>query len=109
MTPRLDDNASDALGPIREGRNSTDSQASNLTTEPAVEKQPSLASQLPILVIIQYGLLALHSTTHDQVFLSYLVSYVIFLFAKHLTNCSIRDFEDGGLNLNAGHFAQLGM
>jgi hypothetical protein len=37
---------------------------------------PSLASQLPYLVIIQYGALALHSTTHDQLFLSYLVSSV---------------------------------
>lgn len=37
---------------------------------------PSLSSQLPILVIIQYGALALHSTTHDQIFLSYLVSSV---------------------------------
>jgi hypothetical protein len=37
---------------------------------------PSLASQLPYLVIIQYGALALHSTTHDQIFLSYLVSSV---------------------------------
>ena len=38
------------------------------------EKQPSLWSQLPIAIIAQYGLLALHSTTHDQVFLSDLVS-----------------------------------
>lgn len=38
------------------------------------EKSPSLASQLPIAIIAQYGLLALHTTTHDQVFLSYLVS-----------------------------------
>ena len=37
---------------------------------------PSLSSQLPFLVIIQYGALALHSTTHDQIFLSYLVSSV---------------------------------
>jgi hypothetical protein len=50
-----------------------------------------MSSQLPVLIIIQYGLLALHSTTHDQVFLSYLVS----------------DYKSGGLNLNAGHFAQL--
>ncbi|KAG2008216.1 major facilitator superfamily transporter [Coprinopsis cinerea AmutBmut pab1-1] len=55
------------------------------------EKAPSLASQIPVLIIIQYGVLALHTTTHDQVFMSYLVS----------------DYETGGLNLNAGHFAQL--
>lgn len=67
--------ASDALTPIPErGRsvdaiNGTDGAAGEMA-----EKPPSLASQLPILVIIQYGLLALHSTTHDQVFLSYLVT-----------------------------------
>ncbi|KAG2748875.1 hypothetical protein P692DRAFT_20857109 [Suillus brevipes Sb2] len=54
-------------------------------------KPPSLTSQLPLVIIFQYGLLALHSTTHDQVFLSYLVT----------------DYESGGLNLNPGHFSQL--
>ncbi|RDB29876.1 hypothetical protein Hypma_013955 [Hypsizygus marmoreus] len=62
-----------------------------LDVESLIEKPLSLASQLPVLVIIQYGLLALHTTTHDQVFMSYLVT----------------DYEAGGLNLNAGHFAQL--
>ena len=38
------------------------------------EKPPSLMSQLPITVIIQYGVMALHTTTHDQIFMSYLVS-----------------------------------
>ena len=37
-------------------------------------KAPSLYSQLPIIVIVHYGLLALHNTTHDQVFYLYLVS-----------------------------------
>ncbi|KAI0266493.1 hypothetical protein BC834DRAFT_874860 [Gloeopeniophorella convolvens] len=54
-------------------------------------KPPSLMSQLPLAIIVQYGLLALHSTTHDMLFLSYLVS----------------KYESGGLNLNAGHFSQL--
>ena len=81
----------DGLAPIIEGRRTSDSHGSTLGAETIVEKQPSLTSQLPILIIIQYGLLALHSTTHDQVFLSYLVS----------------DYGSGGLNLNAGHFAQL--
>lgn len=35
---------------------------------------PSLYSQLPIILIVHYGLLALHNTTHDQVFYLYLVS-----------------------------------
>ncbi|KAJ3567286.1 hypothetical protein NP233_g6468 [Leucocoprinus birnbaumii] len=60
-------------------------------TEALAEKQPSLTSLLPLAVIIQYGMLALHSTTHDQIFMSYLVT----------------DYAAGGLNLNAGHFAQL--
>ena len=38
------------------------------------EKSLSLTSQLPLHIIIQYGLLALHTTTHDQVFMSYLLS-----------------------------------
>ncbi|KAF8800610.1 major facilitator superfamily MFS-1 [Phlegmacium glaucopus] len=66
-------------------------QASQLDAESLPEKPPSLMSQLPILVIIQYGVMALHTTTHDQVFMSYLVS----------------DKKTGGLNLNAGDFAQL--
>jgi hypothetical protein len=37
-------------------------------------KAPSLSSQLPIIIIVHYGLLALHNTTHDQVFYLYLVS-----------------------------------
>ncbi|KAL0957692.1 hypothetical protein HGRIS_001473 [Hohenbuehelia grisea] len=55
------------------------------------EKASSLREQLQLMVIVQYGVLALHSTTHDQVFLSYLVS----------------DYEAGGPNLNARHFSQL--
>ena len=62
----------DVLAPIIEGRQ--DSQGSASSTDTIIEKPPSLASQLPLLVIVQYGLLALHTTTHDQVFLSYLVS-----------------------------------
>ncbi|TFK19579.1 major facilitator superfamily MFS-1 [Coprinopsis marcescibilis] len=76
----------EALATIAESR-----QASQVDVESLHDKSPSIASQLPILIIIQYGVLALHTTTHDQVFMSYLVS----------------DFDSGGLNLNAGHFAQL--
>ncbi|KAH8103084.1 major facilitator superfamily MFS-1 [Cristinia sonorae] len=74
------------LAPISESR-PLSQEAPSITTE----NEPSLWSQLPVLVIVQYGLLALHSTTHDQVFYLYLVS----------------KYPSGGLNLNAGHFSQL--
>ncbi|KAJ7512779.1 hypothetical protein B0H11DRAFT_1947347 [Mycena galericulata] len=80
----------DALDTILESRRASLAHP-QADLEAAVETQPSMASQLPVLVIIQYGLLALHTTTHDQVFLSYLVS----------------PYNAGGLNLEAGHFAQL--
>ncbi|KAI0792440.1 major facilitator superfamily domain-containing protein [Abortiporus biennis] len=73
---------SPGLERINEGESSANS---------VMEKEPSLMSQLPILIILQYGFLALHSTTHDQVFYLYLVS----------------KYQSGGLNLNAGHFSQL--
>ena len=60
---------SDSLHTIAESR-----QASQDDAESLVEKPPSLMSQLPIIVIIQYGVMALHTTTHDQIFMSYLVS-----------------------------------
>jgi hypothetical protein len=42
---------------------------------PSVEgTQPSLMSQLPLAIIFQYGWLALHTTMHDMVFLTYVVS-----------------------------------
>ena len=45
------------------------------TDQPSPDvKAPSLYSQLPIIFIVHYGLLALHNTTHDQVFYLYLVS-----------------------------------
>ncbi|KAH8118483.1 major facilitator superfamily MFS-1 [Phellopilus nigrolimitatus] len=87
----------DGLAPILESRRQSghtpqwQQSSDEAVIENATEKQPSMLSQLPILIIIQYGLLALHNTTHDQVFLSYLVS----------------KYQSGGLNLNAGHFAQL--
>ncbi|KAF5381368.1 hypothetical protein D9615_008304 [Tricholomella constricta] len=79
----------DVLNPITESWPlSAESQSD---VESLIEKPPSLTSQLPVLVIVQYGMMALHTTTHDQVFMSYLVT----------------DYDAGGLNLNAGHFAQL--
>ncbi|KAF5390805.1 hypothetical protein D9757_004422 [Collybiopsis confluens] len=79
------------LEPILESRRTSAYMPAEQDEEALLEKPPSLASQIPITVIIQYGLLALHSTTHDQIFMSYLVT----------------DYDSGGLNLNAGHFAQL--
>ncbi|KAJ8487527.1 hypothetical protein ONZ45_g14294 [Pleurotus djamor] len=79
----------DVLPPITESRQPSESSVGDL--EALQESQPSLANQLPLMIIAQYGLLALHSTTHDQVFMSYLVS----------------DYQGGGLNLNPGRFAQL--
>lgn len=64
----------DTLAPIIEGQRVSEPHSPASASENLLEKPPSLTSQLPILIIIQYGLLALHSTTHDQVFLSYLVS-----------------------------------
>ncbi|KAF8965060.1 hypothetical protein BDZ97DRAFT_1757483 [Flammula alnicola] len=80
----------DVLRTITESRPLSDV-LSQADVESLAEKPPSLMSQLPIVVIIQYGVMALHTTTHDQIFMSYLVS----------------DTQSGGLNLNAGHFAQL--
>ncbi|KAH7341068.1 hypothetical protein B0J17DRAFT_344352 [Rhizoctonia solani] len=75
----------DILQPIIEGKPvGYESQSSESTI-------PSQFSQLPLVIIFQYGLLALHSTVHDQVFMSYIVSKT----------------TQGGLGLDAGDFAQL--
>ncbi|WWC91764.1 uncharacterized protein L201_006711 [Kwoniella dendrophila CBS 6074] len=55
------------------------------------EKQPSSFALLPFLMIMQYGLVALHGTIHDQVFLSFLVT----------------PYRSGGLGLNPAHFSFL--
>lgn len=60
----------ESLEPIIESQRA---QAAQAEAE-IVEGEPSLMSLLPVAIIIQYGLLALHSTTHDQVFYLYLVS-----------------------------------
>jgi hypothetical protein len=61
----------DLLGTISESRPLSEADVESLAW---TEKPPSLMSQLPIVVIIQYGVMALHTTTHDQIFMSYLVS-----------------------------------
>ena len=45
--------------------------------------------QIPALLVAQYGLLALHTATHDQVFYSYLMTYV-----ERLINIS-RNSDEG--------------
>ncbi|WWC72073.1 uncharacterized protein I206_106033 [Kwoniella pini CBS 10737] len=60
-------------------------------TQVVSEKQPSSFSLLPFLMIMQYGLVALHGTIHDQVFLSFLVT----------------PYRSGGLGLNPAHFSFL--
>ncbi|KAF5314615.1 hypothetical protein D9611_007169 [Ephemerocybe angulata] len=63
----------DHLDTIAESRQASQS-ASQADAESLQEPPPSLASQLPVLIIVQYGVMALHTTTHDQIFMSYLVS-----------------------------------
>jgi len=63
-TADLEEPFAEGLRPISEGNTPLDEQV----------KAPSAFKQLPFMIILQYGMLALHSTTHDQVFLSYLVS-----------------------------------
>ncbi|KZT60935.1 major facilitator superfamily MFS-1 [Calocera cornea HHB12733] len=77
-----------SLQPIVEGQVARSEQHT-----PVVEAPPpgGLWSNLPLVIIFQYGMLALHNTTHDQIFYSYLVS----------------KYESGGLGLNPGGFAQL--
>lgn len=65
------------------------SEAAPLMPDPI--RETSVWKQLPLVMIVQYGILALHNTVHDQYFLTYLVS----------------PYDVGGLGLNAAHFAQL--
>lgn len=78
----------DHLAPIIEGRQASSSEPnpseagtgdtmtqSQVAPLVVLEERPASGlSQLPMMIIFQYGLLALHNTTHDQIFLSYLVS-----------------------------------
>ena len=78
----------ESLPPIHESRPVSlgDIAVADMTSE----KPPSLSSQLPLMIIAQYGLLALHSTTHDQIFMSYLVSCVaVFIMGLTQTDCAL--------------------
>ncbi|KAI9629006.1 hypothetical protein KEM48_011218 [Puccinia striiformis f. sp. tritici PST-130] len=55
------------------------------------EKPTGLFNQLPLAIIAQYAILALHGTTCDQIFMSFLVTPI----------------RSGGLGLSAGHYAEL--
>ncbi|KAF5371092.1 hypothetical protein D9757_010815 [Collybiopsis confluens] len=84
------------LPPILETRlSSCPSQEEQLERSPLLHPDmspaPQPARQIPLIVIGQFGLLALHTTTHDQVFMSYLIS----------------EYDAGGLGLSASDFAQL--
>lgn len=57
----------------------------------ADEKPPSIYAQMPLALIAQYALLAMHASTCDQVFMSFLVTPV----------------PSGGLGLKAAHYALL--
>lgn len=58
---------------------------------PGADAEPSVWTLLPAVAIIHYGLLSFHSTTFDQVFMTFLVTPV----------------DSGGLGLTAGHYAIL--
>lgn len=69
------------LAPIQERQSRVPSQALSdsrpMSPEPGEEKAAVKTTGwrlLPLLMILQYGLLALHDTVHGQVFLSFLVS-----------------------------------
>ena len=64
----------DALAPITEQSQRASREMSPAAAPLVTEKEPSIMSMLPLAIILQYGWLALHSTTHDQVFYLYLVS-----------------------------------
>jgi hypothetical protein len=55
-------------------RDSALQRQSSVLLDAPTEGASDLWNQLPIAIILQYGVLALHSTTHDQVFYSYLLS-----------------------------------
>ncbi|KAJ4464939.1 hypothetical protein J3R30DRAFT_3317651 [Lentinula aciculospora] len=80
------------LPPILESRRPSAMHINDMETTPLLNLEASASSpSLPLVIIIQFGLLALHTTTHDQVFMSYLVSA----------------YDAGGLSLTASDFAQL--
>ncbi|THU88597.1 hypothetical protein K435DRAFT_307650 [Dendrothele bispora CBS 962.96] len=90
LAPIMESTVASHTSPVPKALSNKNSEQIETTDEKTIQ-EPSMISQIPVMVIMQYGLLALHATTHDQVFMSYLVS----------------NYYAGGLNLNAGHFAQL--
>lgn len=65
--------------------------ASQISAQTHAPGQTSLFLQLPLSFIAHYCLLSLHSSTFDQIFMSYLVT----------------PFQSGGLGLTAAHYAEV--
>ena len=59
--------------------------------QPLAEPAPSTFKSLPLMMIFQYGLLALHNTTHDQLFMSFLIT----------------PYKSGGIGLNPANFSLI--
>ncbi|ODN94720.1 hypothetical protein L198_04863 [Cryptococcus wingfieldii CBS 7118] len=86
-SPAPEHRAQGGLAAIAEaGSNAVDTAVTQVS-----EKMPSSFALLPVQMIVQYGLLALHNTIHDQVFLSFLVT----------------PYKSGGLGLNPAHFSLI--
>ncbi|KAH9815534.1 hypothetical protein DFH28DRAFT_1164595 [Melampsora americana] len=80
------------LAIIPEGvRPSNTNVASDPISKPQAAESKSVFAQLPLAIIGQYAIIALHGTTCDQLFMSFLVTPV----------------KSGGLGLSAGHYAEL--
>ncbi|KAF8306022.1 major facilitator superfamily MFS-1 [Clavulina sp. PMI_390] len=91
-TREIDDPFVDTLTPIVEGQVSQPDPVVAEATSAAPAKNDGLPwTSLPLFIIFQYFVLALHTTSHDQVFLMYLTS----------------SYRTGGLGLDPSHFATL--
>ncbi|GAA99488.1 hypothetical protein E5Q_06188 [Mixia osmundae IAM 14324] len=77
------------LAAIPENKSAIHTEAS--PEPPSRTEKPSIFADLPMGLIAQYAILALHGTTCDQIFMSFLVTKQ----------------DMGGLELTAGHYAEL--
>ncbi|ORX39370.1 hypothetical protein BD324DRAFT_576791 [Kockovaella imperatae] len=79
------------LGAIAEGRQVNETSPLVSPNVELVEQPTSTWKSLPLLMILEYGLLAFHNTTHDQIYLSFLVT----------------PYRSGGLGLNPANFSLI--